>query len=143
MNTTEQIQHYIDAQEPSKSTDMQAIHTHILGLQQNCKLWFLDGKNEVGKVVANPNIGYGLQTMHYADGRSQPFYQIGLSANSKGISIYILGLKDKSFLKNTYASTIGKANVTGYCIQFKKLADLQSDVLYAAIQEGFRQTAQL
>jgi hypothetical protein len=53
-----------------------------------CKLRFNDGKNSDGKVVANPNIGYGLYTIKYADGTTRDFYQIGLSANKTGISVY-------------------------------------------------------
>jgi hypothetical protein len=54
-----------------------------------CKLWFLNGKDEKGKVVSNPNIGYGSQTLKYADGKTKEFYQIGISANTTGISVYI------------------------------------------------------
>ena len=53
--------------------------------------------NEDGKVVANPNIGYGLYTIAYANGSSREFYRIGLSANTTGISVYVLGLDDKTY----------------------------------------------
>jgi hypothetical protein len=74
-----------------------------------CKLWFLDGKNSENKTVSNPNIGYGLQTMKYADGTTREFYQIGLSANKTGISVYILGIEDKKYL----AQDIWKATRQG------------------------------
>jgi hypothetical protein len=32
--------------------------------------------------------------MKYADGTSRDFYQIGLSANTTGISVYIMGIED-------------------------------------------------
>lgn len=41
-----------------------------------------------GKVVANPNIGYGVYPIAYADGSSRESYRIGLSANTTGISVY-------------------------------------------------------
>ena len=59
----------------------------------DCRLWFNDGTNEAGKVVANPNIGYGVYTITYADGSSREFYRIGLSANTTGISVYVLGAR--------------------------------------------------
>jgi hypothetical protein len=99
-----------------------------------CKLWFLDGKDSENKTVSNPNIGYGLQTMKYADGTTREFYQIGLSANTTGISVYILGIEDKKYLAQTYGKKIGKASVSGYCIKFKTLKDINIDILQAAIQ---------
>jgi len=59
-----------------------------------------------------------------------------LSANTTGISVYILGIKDKTFLAQTYGREIGKASVTGYCIKFKKLKDININVLEAAIRYG-------
>jgi hypothetical protein len=54
----------------------------ILKIIPGCKLWFLDGKNSENKTVSNPNIGYGLHTIKYADGKTREFYQIGMSANT-------------------------------------------------------------
>ena len=136
MTVKAEIKKYIDSQPESKSADMQALHRRILQVMPACKLWFLDGKNEEGKVVANPNIGYGLRTIEYADGTSKAFYQIGLSANTTGISVYILGIKDKTYLAKTYGKTLGKASVTGYCIKFKALKDIDVEVLEAAIRYG-------
>ena len=101
-----------------------------------CKLWFLDGKDSAGKTVSNPNIGYGLQTIKYADGTTREFYQIGLSANKTGISVYILGIEDKKYLAQTYGKELGKASVTGYCIRFKTLKDINIGPLEAAIRYG-------
>lgn len=140
MNIQKQIDEYINSQPAAKSADMQDLHSSILKLNPTCKLWFLDGKDEQGKVISNPNIGYGIQTMQYADGKTKDFYQIGLSANTTGISVYIMGIKDKTFLTNTYGSKIGKASVTGYCIKFKKLQDIHLNILEEAIQYGFDAT---
>ena len=116
---------------------MQALHGIILEVKPACKLWFLDGKDSEGKTVSNPNIGYGSHTMKYADGTTREFYQIGLSANKTGISVYILGIEDKKYLAETYGKDLGKASVTGYCIRFKTLKDINTDVLKAAIRFGF------
>ena len=136
MNIQEQINKYIDSQPELKRSDMQDLHRIILKVMPKCKLWFLDGKDENGKIVSNPNIGYGLQTIKYADGKSKEFYQIGISANTTGISVYIMGIEDKKYLPETYRNKIGKASVTGYCIKFKKLKDINIDILEAAIRDG-------
>lgn len=136
MNVQEQIKNYITSQPEPKRSDMQALHRIILKLMTKCKLWFLDGKDEKGKTVSNQNIGYGFQTIKYADGKTREFYQIGLSANKTGISVYILGIEDKTYLARTYGKKLGKASVTGYCIRFKTLKDIDTDVLEAAIRFG-------
>ena len=136
MNVKEQIKKYITSQSEPKRNDMQALHRIILRVMPGCKLWFLDGKNSEGKTVSNPNIGYGTQTLKYADGKTQEFYRIGLSANTTGISIYIMGIKDKKYLVKAYGKKLGKASVTGYCIKFKTLKDIKVGVLEAAIKYG-------
>lgn len=138
MNVQEQIKEYITSQPEPKRSDMQALHRIILRLMPACKLWFLDGKNSEGKTVSNPNIGYGTHTMEYANGGTREFYQIGLSANTTGISVYILGLKDKTYLARMYGKKLGKASVSGYCIKFKALKDINVDILEAAIRYGYK-----
>ncbi|HEX5151633.1 MAG TPA: DUF1801 domain-containing protein [Parafilimonas sp.] len=137
MNIQEQIKEYITSQPEPKRSDMQALHRIILEIMPACKLWFLDGKNSEGRIVSNPNIGYGFHTIKYADETTRDFYQIGLSANTTGISVYILGLDDKTYLAKTFGKKLGKASVTGYCIKFKTLKDINIDVLEAAIKYGF------
>lgn len=134
MNVQEQIKKYIASQPDAKRTDMETLHKLVLKLLPKGKLWFLDGKNSEGKIVSNPNIGYGSYTIKYADGTTKEFYQIGLSANTTGISVYILGLEDKTYLAKTYGKKLGKASVTGYCIKFKTLKDINIDILEAAIR---------
>ena len=133
MNIEEQVQEYIASQTKPKNSDMRALHDTILKVNPGCKLWFLDGKNEEGKIVSNPNIGYGSRDHKYADGSTREFYQIGLSANKTGISVYILGIEDKKYLTETYGKDLGKASVTGYCIRFKTLKDINIEILEAAI----------
>lgn len=134
MNVEEEIEAYIAIQSEQKRSDMQALHSIILNVMPACRLWFLDGKNSENKVVSNPNIGYGFQTMKYADGKTREFYQIGMSANKSGISVYILGIEDKKYLSQTYGERLGKASVSGYCINFKTLKDINISVLEEAIQ---------
>ncbi len=141
MNLQKQIKEYIATQAEPKRSEMQQLHHMILALMPTCKLWFLDGKDEKGKTVSNPNIGYGSQTMKYANGKTREFYQIGLSANTTGISVYIMGVNDKNYLTKTFGQELGKASVTGYCIKFKTLTDIEIDVLKAAIQYGIEQTS--
>jgi hypothetical protein len=136
MEMHERVEAYLASQPQPKQADLRELHGRILAEFPGCRLWFNDGTNESGKVVANPNVGYGRYTMSYADGSSREFYRIGLSANTTGISVYVLGLDDKAFLARTYGASIGKASVTGYCIKFRDLSAIDVDVLMAAIGHG-------
>ena len=96
---------------------------------------YIDSQDEL-----KPNIGYGQFTIHYKDGSTKEFYQIGISGNSAGISVYIMGLEDKKYLAEKFGKTIGKANVTGYCIKFKTLKEINMKILEEAIRYGIGQT---
>ena len=141
MSVREQIKAYIGSQPEPKRSDMQALHRLISKLMPGCKLWFLDGKDSDGKTVSNPNIGYGHYTIEYANGKTREFYQIGLSANATGISVYVMGLEDKTYLAKAYGKKLGKASVSGYCIKFKALKDIDTGTLVAAIRYGVEATS--
>ncbi len=136
-----QISDYLASQPERKRADMESLHGMILRLMPACRLWFLDGKDEGGRTVSNPSIGYGHLTRTYADGRTREFYQIGLSANTTGISVYIMGLDDRTYLAKTWGDELGKAKVTGYCIKFNTLRDINLAVLEAAIADGITRTS--
>jgi len=136
MQIPEHVEAYLGSQPEPKQADLRQLHAFMLAEFPGCRLWFTDGTNDAGKVVANPNIGYGVHTITYANGSSREFYRIGLSANTTGISVYVLGLDDKSYLSRTYGASIGKASVTGYCIKFTRLSDINVDALHAAIRDG-------
>lgn len=132
--------HFANLSEP-KRNDMQELHRIIQRIMPKCKLWFLERKNEKGKIVFNTNIGYGTYTIKYADGKTREFYQIGMSANTTGISVYIMGVKDKKYLAQTLGKKLGKSSVTGYCIKFKTLNEINIKVLEEAIRYGFESSS--
>jgi hypothetical protein len=136
MNVQEQIKKYIANQPEPKRSDMLELHQLTRQMSPEGKLWFFDGKDSKNHTVSNPTIGYGFHTIKYANGKSREFFKIGVSGNKTGISVYILGLKDKKYLAKTYGKKLGKASVTGYCIRFKALKDINIDALEAAIRYG-------
>ncbi len=139
MNVEEQIKKFMASQPEPKRSDMLALHQLTLQMLPACKLWFYDGKNSENQPITNPTIGYGFRTIKYANGKTKAWFQIGISANKTGISVYILGIKDKAYLAQTYGKKLGKASVTGYCIRFKTLKDINVDILNAAMRYGVEQ----
>ena len=140
MTLQNQIEAYLAAQPEPKRGDLRTLHHLLLEWMPDCRLWFLDGRDEQGKVVSNPNIGYGFQTRELAKGTHRESYQVGISANTTGISVYILGIKDKQALIRTFGEALGKAKVTGYCIKFKALKDVNLQALKSAVHYGVEQT---
>ena len=136
MNVQKQIEKHIASQPEPKRSDMRELHRFTLQVSPECKLWFFDGKDSTNHTVTNPTIGYGFHTIQYANGKSREFFRIGVSGNKTGISVYILGLKDKKYLAKTYGKKLGKASVTGYCIRFKVLKDINIDMLETAMRDG-------
>ena len=136
MNTQDRIEAYLAAQSEPKRADLRAIHQLALRIAPDARLWFLDGRDETGKVVSNPNIGYGALTMKLAGGKTREFYRVGLSGNTSGVSVYVMGLDDKTYLARTFGPTLGRASVTGYCIKFRSLADIDLATLEAAMRFG-------
>jgi hypothetical protein len=134
MEITSQIKELIKSQVDPKQSEMQELHNLILKLMPNSKLWYFDGKNEEGKQVAHPTIGYGNYTITYKDGSTKEFFRIGLLSNPNGLAVHIMGIDDKKFLTNTYGKTIGKAKVGSYGITFKSLKDINLEILKEAIR---------
>jgi len=134
MEIKSQIKELIKSQSEPKQSEMQELHNLILQLMPKCKQWYFDGKNEDGKQVAHPTIGYGEYTITYKDGTVRDFFRIGLLANPTGLAIHIMGLADKKFLTDNYGKTIGKAKVGSYGISFKSIKDLNVEILKEAIR---------
>ncbi len=132
----EQIAAYIATLPEPKRSEIEKLHNHLLLLVPDAKLWFLDGKDAGGKIVSNPNIGYGQRKIKYADGSTREFCQVGISANTTGISVYLMGIDDKNYLPATYGKSIGKAKVTSYCIKFKTLKEINFETLDRAMRDA-------
>ena len=141
MDVQARIADYLAAQPERRRDDLQTVHAMLLRVMPGCRLWFLDGRGEDGRVVSNPNVGYGRLTMTYPDGRTREFYQVGLSATTTGISVYLMGLDDRTYLPATYGAALGRARVTGYCIGFRTLRDVDRAVLEAAIRDVVARTS--
>jgi len=90
--TERQILQFISLQKDDTRQDLLFLHEFMRSILPTGKLWMEDGKNEEGKVVTNPTIGYGQQTLSLAKGKSREMFQIGVAKTKSGFSIYLLGI---------------------------------------------------
>jgi hypothetical protein len=141
MDIKAQIIAYIDAQPEATRADLHELHNLMLRWLPKGKLWFDDGLNADGKVVTNPTIGYGAYMHTFADTSIREVFQLGISANTRGISVYIMGIRNKLNLAAIFGEQLGKAKVTGYCIAFKKLKDINLEVLEEVVRRGVELSA--
>lgn len=136
MQTVSTAAAYLASLPEAKRLDLTALDIRIRKHHKNAKQWFDNGLNSEGKVVTNPTIGYGSLIINYANGTSKETFQVGLSANATGITVYIMGISDKLLLQTRFGQRIGKATLTGYCIKFKKLSEVNAEVLDEAVALG-------
>lgn len=133
MSEQQQIEAWIALQPERRREDLAWLHGRIIAMSPGCRLWFVSGRNDAGKIVSNPSAGYGSHTRRYADGEVREFYRVGISGNTAGVSVYLMGIEDRTFLPRTYGAKLGKAKVTGYCIAFRSLKAVDVPVLEEAI----------
>jgi hypothetical protein len=128
------MQSYLQKLPRSKQQELQEFIRIVAQVAPQEMATFYDGKDKEGKVVTNGTIGFGSYLHHFSDGRMEQLYRIGISPNATGFSIYVLGLMDKEILKTRFANSLGKAKVTGYCIKFKSLKDLDEKIVLDLIK---------
>jgi hypothetical protein len=129
MTITNRVENHFQNLTFTKEEALRALYQLIREEIPQAELHFFDGLNEEGKVVTNPTIGFGKSRIYYTNGSFQDTFRIGICATSAGLSIHILGLKDKNFLNEFLGTRLGKAKITGYAIRFGKMSDIDEGVL--------------
>lgn len=74
-------------------------------------------------------IGFGRYTYRYATGRSGESMKIGLASNANYISVYAAAFFEQGFIAELNKDRLGKASVGKSCIRFKRVSDINLDVL--------------
>ncbi len=83
-------------------------------------------------------IGFGKYHYKYASGREGDMCRIGFSPRKDKFSLYVLDCDEKDQL--ALVKDLGKITMTVSCIYFKKLADLDMDVLEKLIRLSLERT---
>lgn len=82
----------------------------------------------------NAMIGYGSYHYRYASGREGDWPVIGLANQKRYVSVYLCATVDGAYLPEANAHRLGKVSVGKSCIRFRRLTDLDLDVLAELIR---------
>lgn len=85
---------------------------------------------------ASNMLGYG--SFHYKSrsGREGDWPVIALASQKNYISVYVCSVKDGKYIASEYTKKLGKVSVGKSCIRFKKLEDVNLNVLKQVILEA-------
>ena len=80
-------------------------------------------------VPSMTGLGYGKYRYKYASGREGEWCVIGLAAQKNNFSLYMCIGRDGKYLAELYKDRLGRVSCGKSCIRFKKLEDLDLDVV--------------
>jgi uncharacterized protein YdhG (YjbR/CyaY superfamily) len=112
------VQEYLDAVPAERKEIIQALHAFIQKTVPSLKPHF-----------AYNMLGYGaFPYLNYKKEKIE--WPIIALANQKNyVSVYVCAVDNGKYIAETFAKKLGKVSVGKSCIRFKKLEDIQLDVL--------------
>ena len=81
-------------------------------------------------------LGYGKFAYKYASGRKGEWMKIGIANNKQYISLYCCAADEKGYVAERYRERLPKANIGKSCVRFKRLSDLDEEVLRELIRDS-------
>lgn len=117
---------YIASVKPEHAADVQALDALVRKTAPSLKPFMLSGM-----------VAYG--PLHYvspASGRGIDWAVVLLSSRAQYISLYVCATDGKKYLAEGYAKKLPKASIGKSCIRFKKLADVDRDILAEIIAKA-------
>jgi Domain of unknown function (DU1801) len=115
---------YLAALSEPRKADVAALHRLIRRTAPNLKPFIHLGV-----------LAYGPIHYRYASGREGDACKIGVASNARYISLYTCAADGTSHVAERYKSRLPRASVGKGCVRFRKLADLDVDVLASLIRE--------
>lgn len=118
METAMTIDEYLQSLPAQRRDIIEALHQFISETAPNlkAKMW--------GKFI-----GYGHYHYRYESGREGEWFLIGLANNKSYLSLYICAANDDGYLAERNKDRLGNIKVGKSCIKFRKLEDLNLDVV--------------
>ncbi len=81
-------------------------------------------------------IGYGTYHYKYASGREGDAPIIALASQKQYISVYVSAAEGGKYVAESYKRQLPKASIGKSCIRFKKLEDIDLEVLAQVVRQG-------
>lgn len=116
---------YLDMIDEPRRSEMKTLHTMIMKTIPDLKPHIVSGM-----------IGYG--TYHYKSksGREGDWSMVLLASQKNYISVYACGVDKGVYVADAYKSKLPKASIGKSCIRFKKLADVDLDILMEIVKKS-------
>ncbi len=104
-----------------------AVHDTIRGAAPELEPWLWQGKMWGG--TDQSILGYG--TYHYvnASGDRIRWFVIGLANQKAHMSLYVNAVRDERYLGQIYADRLGKVKIGSASVSFRRLEDIDLDVM--------------
>lgn len=80
-------------------------------------------------------MGYGKFSYKYKSGKDAEWMKIGIANNKQYISLYCCGSDEQGYVPERYRERLPKAKIGKSCVRFKRLSDLDEQVLQELIRE--------
>ena len=82
-------------------------------------------------------IGYGRYHFRYASGREGDWCLLGLASHKRYMSLYVTAEDGKGgYLAEAYRDRLSKADIGKSCVRFRRLEDLDQEVLREMLREA-------
>lgn len=118
-------QEYIDMIDEPRKSQIQALHQFIQEIAPQ-----LTPNIQAGM------IGYGQYHYKYASGREGDWPIIALASQKSYISVYVCASDGTQYVAEKYKAQLPKANIGKSCIRFKKIENIDLNILKNIILEG-------
>jgi len=86
-------------------------------------------------VIMDGMLGYGPFRYRYASGREGEACKLSIASNAAYISLYCYAADAQGYVAERYVERLPKARIGKSCVRFKKLVELDEQVLAALIEE--------
>jgi uncharacterized protein YdhG (YjbR/CyaY superfamily) len=116
---------YIGALDEPRRSEIEQLHDLIRATVPELEPHILGGM-----------LAYGRYHYKYASGREGDWSIIALASNKNYISLYASASTESGYVAEKYKDALPKANIGKSCIRFKKVADLDTDVIKKILRES-------
>lgn len=118
-------QEYIDLLEEPRKEQIKRLHELIIKTVPKLKPFIISGM-----------IGYGSLYYKSPSGREGDWSTIVLASQKNYISVYVCSIRDGKYVPENYKKELPKASIGRSCIRFKKIEDIDLEVLKTILKEA-------